>query len=620
MEQARAAIRANDRRKARDLLTRLLKVDSHNARYWLWMASVVDTPKEAIYCLSEAAKYDSSSQIVRRGLTFFGARKPDKNPPENLFTQRSNWQEEMVRAFAPPPPEKPVKKKQKAGISVYLAGALILVLLAAAGIFLMPRVFRHQSAPVTLVRPTFKASATYLPTATPKGFRPSPTPKLAPALWMLLSATYTPTPLYVETPHPSEAYQLAMRAFAKNDWETFNRYMDQFLQDSPGVPDAYYYMGEAARLNKQNNQALMYYEKAMNLDPKFAAAILAHAKLLKQVKPKSNILDDLDKAIKADPYLFDAYITRARLYMEKNQLDLAMEDLQTAKDMAPESPLVYLSLAQVYLAQNDPKAAIENAQKAYDLDITMLDTYLVMGSAYIADGQSEKALEYLNTYLEYQPYDAAAYEMVGKAYWVAGNTDKALENLNKSISMDTNSFDAYYILGVTSFKSGDPANALNYLTKALDINDNHYEAVFYRAQALLQLKRNTDAYNQFLRAEDLSTTDEDKAACIYYQARAALAIGSRSNINDAYKRLMAMPESVMPAEWRTEAYNYLNPCKPKQCATLTATYAIGAPLTTTGTTTPSGLTTTPTATATTASTPTPTRTDTLTPTQTPVLR
>ena len=102
---------------------------------------------------------------------------------------------------------------------------------------------------------------------------------------------------------------------------------------------------------------------------------------------------------------------------------------------------------------------------------------------------------------------------------------------------------------------------MNYLTKAVSINDNHYEAVFYRAQALLQMKRNTDSYNQFLRAENLAATDQQRAECVYYQAKSAFAVGNRSNIRTAYQRLLEMPADLMPAEWRTEADGYLNPCQ-----------------------------------------------------------
>lgn len=588
LDQVLTAIHAGERQKARELLARLIKADPRNPRYWLWMSAVVDTSREAVYCLQEVLKFDPDNALAKQELIFLGARKPKKTTSETLFTSKSNWQEELTRAFLPPPGEKSktsaAQKQSTLVKSIATAAGVVILIL----VILLPRMNRTPTAVITLVPPTARASATYLPTATPKGFRPTPTPELAPALWMLLEKTYTPTPFYVDTPHPSEAYQLAMRAFAKSDWETFNRYMDQELDTDPNSADLYFYMGEAARLQGNSHQALLYYEKSMNLNPTFAAAILSHAQVLKSVKPQSNILNDLNRAIQYDPALTEAYLTRAAMYREKGDLEHAMADLHTAHDLNPDSPRVYLGMAQVYLEEDNPTAALENAQKANQLDLTLLDSYLVLGTAYIANGQAELALEPLNTYLTYQPYDANAYEMVGKAYWIAGDTDKALENLNKSVSMDSNSFDAHYILGVSALKAGNPAEAFASLTKAVSINDNHYEAVFYRAQALLQLKRNTDAYNQFLRAGNLAETDEQKAECIYFQARAALAMGDRSKIRDAYRQLLTMPEEEMPEEWRIEADAYLNPCSGTSCATLTATYAT-MPQTTTGQAVPSAV-------------------------------
>jgi tetratricopeptide (TPR) repeat protein len=593
LDQAIAAVKAYDRKKARDILSRLIKVDPRNARYWLWLSTVVDTPKEITYCLQEVLKIDPDNAIAKRGLVFFNVKKPDKGSYDNLYTQKTDWQSEVSKKFAPPPPEKPQKSQGKKNFPALAVGIFLILAIIVAGAIFIPKAFQKPAPVITLVRPTSKASATYLPTVTPKGYKPSPTPKGAPPLWTLLKETYTPTPLYVDTPHPMEAYQLAMRAYPKGDWDTFNRYMQQALQTDPNMPDAYFYLGEASRTTKDYNSALMYYEKALSLSPKFSSAILAHAEVLQIVKPKTNILDDLNKAIKYDPALLEAYIIRAKYFLDRNQYDAAMDDLTTARELNPNSSLVYLSLAQIYLAKDEPKLALENAQKAYQLDITFLDTYLVLGAAYIADGQPDKALEPLDTYLTYQPYDANAYEMVGKAYWVAGDSTKALENLNKSISLDTNSFDAYYILGVSAFKSGNPNEALDDLTKALAIDDNHYDAVFYRAQALLQMQRNTDAYNQFLRAEDLAKTDDQRADSVYYQAKSAMAVGNRSNILDAWKRLLALPEDSMEPEWRTEAYNYLHPCKGKTCLTMTATYMLSAIPTSAGTITPAA--TTPTA-------------------------
>jgi Tfp pilus assembly protein PilF len=46
LQEAVEAIRQGQRGRARDLLTRLLRADPSNTQYWLWMSSVVETPKE----------------------------------------------------------------------------------------------------------------------------------------------------------------------------------------------------------------------------------------------------------------------------------------------------------------------------------------------------------------------------------------------------------------------------------------------------------------------------------------------------------------------------------------------------------------------------------------------
>ena len=45
-QEAVEAIRTEDRPRAKELLTRLLKTDQNNVHYWLWMSAAVDTAKE----------------------------------------------------------------------------------------------------------------------------------------------------------------------------------------------------------------------------------------------------------------------------------------------------------------------------------------------------------------------------------------------------------------------------------------------------------------------------------------------------------------------------------------------------------------------------------------------
>ena len=51
LQEAIEAVANGQRERARDLLTRLLRANQANPKYWLWMSSVVDTTKERVYCL-----------------------------------------------------------------------------------------------------------------------------------------------------------------------------------------------------------------------------------------------------------------------------------------------------------------------------------------------------------------------------------------------------------------------------------------------------------------------------------------------------------------------------------------------------------------------------------------
>ncbi|MGD8864326.1 MAG: hypothetical protein PVI81_01920, partial [Anaerolineales bacterium] len=76
LTEAIAAARVGNRLKAREILSRLLRSDSSNAEYWIWMSAVVDSPKERVYCLESALKIDPTNRAAMRGLVILGAREP----------------------------------------------------------------------------------------------------------------------------------------------------------------------------------------------------------------------------------------------------------------------------------------------------------------------------------------------------------------------------------------------------------------------------------------------------------------------------------------------------------------------------------------------------------------
>ena len=570
--EAQAAIGLHDKKKAREILRRLIKADSHNIEYWLWLSVSVDTPREITYCLQEALKIDPNNKIAKKGLIYYGAIKPEPFHEDDLLSKKRDWKQEYIRKFAPPPPEKkpaPIKKPVSPLIWIGLALALVVSVSLITG---FPWTMLKRQGPALIIkRPTQKPSATYLPTKTPIGYVAPiiPTPEGPIPLWDLLDATYTPTPLYINTPHSSEAYLLAMRAYERKDFESFRKYIDQAIAADPDNADYYYYLAEADKQQNRNNPAMLNYEKAININPKFAPAYLGRAKMNIKLNPTSKYINDINRAIENDPTYSDAFLERARYYIRRHQLSEAQADLEMVLRINPNTPVAHALLSEIYLSQNDPGAALKEAQIANDMDVTLLQSYLALGSAYIANGEPSKSIEYLKIYTDYAQLDARANEFLGVAYWAIGDVDQTIERMSQSIQLDPNSFTPYLLRGLAYQQINNLRPAFEDLTEALQINDNSFIAVFNRAKVSLSLGRNTDAYNQFLRAENLRDDPDLEAEVIYYQAKSAMAMGDKIKILDAWKKLLALPDEKVPQAWVDEAKSYLYPCKGSKCPTFT---------------------------------------------------
>src|SRR5689334_1645167 len=92
LQEAIKSIKAGQRHRAKDLITRLLRADQANVEYWLWMSAAVETEKEQIFCLQNALKIDPNSIAARRGLVVLGALRPEEAglpPPQTLENFRA---------------------------------------------------------------------------------------------------------------------------------------------------------------------------------------------------------------------------------------------------------------------------------------------------------------------------------------------------------------------------------------------------------------------------------------------------------------------------------------------------------------------------------------------------
>jgi tetratricopeptide (TPR) repeat protein len=559
LQQAVEAVKRGDRKTAKDLLTRLLKADQNNATYWVWMSAAMDTQKERIYCLQTALKLDPNNVAAKRGLVLHGALPPDDSIPPFPLNRPRPWEDKVVVAGEEDRPRgfKAFWANPFARLGMIIVVGFVLLGLTCFG---LGRAQRLMPVPTRTPGPsaTFTVTATLLPTPTPYYRTATPTFEGPTPLSAMLVATYTPTPLYVNTPHPlAEAYRAGIRYFEAGDYVNTGLMMDQVVVIEPSAADAFYYKGLSALIQEDFSKAVDYFEQGIKAAPGFAPNYVGYASARLGQNPSAPVLDDLDRAIDLDPNFLDAYLIRANYYMLQDDPASALEDAQAAVAAAPDSPLAYLALAESSSALGDDEGALEAATTANELDTTLLDAYRLLGLAYSATGQPEKAVGPLQTYTLYRTDDTQAFLLLGDAYYASEDFKSAVTAYTRALGLSPKLGSGYLKRGIAFLALGDGDNALSDFNSANLYLRVSLETQLLMAQALLLKGEPNNAYALLLAAERLVDTDSQRAEYLYWRAISLEGLAEfKAAIND-WKELLDLPRDAVPADIRQEAEQHL---------------------------------------------------------------
>ncbi|MCA2001612.1 MAG: tetratricopeptide repeat protein [Chloroflexi bacterium] len=554
------ALRRGNKARAKELLTLLLKADQTNVEYWVWLSAAVDNKKERVYCLQTANKLDPENAAAKRGLLLLGALPPDENAQPFQVNRPRVWEQQLLLAD-----EKPKEKGVKALVrhpALRLAGvALIIVGLFSAALFgfVLPRQSSAEPTPTFTPgpSPTFTSTPTVMGVkAEPTKFSAGPTP-----LWALLPQTYTPTPLYVNTPRPLESrdqYRAAMAAYQKGDWDTFIFNIQLVLTAEPNSADVYYMLGEGYRFKNDPDRALAAYNEALKLDPQFGAAYLGLARARLLDDPNANVGFLFEEAIKYDPNFGEIYLEQARYLLYKKDPKAALKALRQAEKTMPDSPAVYMTYADAYLALNDKPNALAAAERAYALDLTDPQVYKLLGTMYIENGQYERAVEALNVYVVYASNNDRAYALLGRAYYELKDYQAAVDYFDQAQKINRNGLRRFYIYrGLSHLELGNIDQAVNDLEEALREDDKSFPVSLGLARAYFIQEKFGSAY---LRAEvlkSLAKTEEETALALYWHALSQEKRGEMKEAVKDWQALLALDPDAMTAEMRAEAETHL---------------------------------------------------------------
>ena len=503
LTEAIAAARAGDRSHARELLSKLLRADSANPEYWIWMSSVVDSEREKIYCLESALKLDPSNRAALRGLVILGARNPEEAELASAI-KIARRQTASTAAVARPAARGdgflfPWRAVVLIVLGLFGVAAVFQILLLLAGparTILAPVLAPATTATLTLAPPTITPTVTLTPIPIETRILRTPVPpELAGTpLAFLVESTPTPTQMLALTPRPQyEAYGAGIAALQRGDFEQAAEFMRQVLDLEPRAVDAYFFLGQASMGLGRPGQAVDAFDQSVLIDSGFAPAYLGRARVLQSLSPDV-IAVDFANAIRADPLLVPAYFESADFYAGRRQWEKVDELMGQAIAAGVTEPEAYIRRAQAQLNRTFYSDALRNAIEGSANDPTHLLGYLVLGQAYVENGLYNAALWPLQTYLLYRSDDPVGHAYLARAHLGVAQYDSAFGSANDALALNERSSMAYLVRGYVQNSRGQYQAALDDFAQALRFGRSSWEIQYGTARSYYGLKQMVAAF------------------------------------------------------------------------------------------------------------------------------
>ena len=176
---------------------------------------------------------------------------------------------------------------------------------------------------------------------------------------------------------------------------------------------------------KDYGQAILYFEDAIDMLPKEAAAYFGYAQANEKMGCYEVALENYRKAVSLAPGNIE-YNTTLSMFMANHKMAAAKAAAENITQNKNE---------------NSTEAIGQNGQPSYDSLIKLGD------NAYAAQKYTE-ALDYYTKAVVFKPQDKITLLKIANIYKLTGNNTKALSFYDKLLTIDSNNTDAYFNKGL----------------------------------------------------------------------------------------------------------------------------------------------------------------------------
>jgi tetratricopeptide (TPR) repeat protein len=255
-------------------------------------------------------------------------------------------------------------------------------------------------------------------------------------------------------------------------------------------------IGQALQDSNKITEAIIYYQRAITIDPLWA---IAHEKLhnlsvslpvldskqanhycqhgdqLLQAKKIQEAEQAYNTAILYHPQHPWSYIKLGEIYLQLNQWQKSVNALKIGILYNPNFPWSYSKLGDASSQLSD----WQTAQSAYEKSINLLLDfpwhYQKIANCYEKLGDMPRAIAHYQKFIELQPTAWFAYEQLGRIFSRQQQTTEAIALYQQAISQQTNLPSIYVNLANLYLEKGDGFQAIDYYLQIIEKKPDYPE-------------------------------------------------------------------------------------------------------------------------------------------------
>jgi TolB-like protein/tetratricopeptide (TPR) repeat protein/DNA-binding winged helix-turn-helix (wHTH) protein len=256
-------------------------------------------------------------------------------------------------------------------------------------------------------------------------------------------------------------------------------------------------------------KSIDYFEQAISLDPKFAAAYAAMADtysiLGSDVLParlaSSKAHFAASRALELDPTIAEGH---AELGLVAFYYDWdwprSEQEFRRAIELNPNYATAHQWYSYYLSAMGRFLEAVEEAQKAKEIDPLSLSITTTLAGRYRDSGQYDQAINLSQRTLEMDPDFVTAHVALGATYEAQGNWAQAILEYQKAVDLSRNSPPALAALGSAYGYSGNRDGARNVLASLREASKSHYVSAFDMATVFTGMGDKDNAFHWLEKA------------------------------------------------------------------------------------------------------------------------